>query len=618
MNRPRGYWTKYEIHKLALHCKSRSEFRKRYRNAYHAAHRKGVMVEVCSHMSKITKYKKHSDGYWTKEAVHAAAKKYSSRAEFIAEMNSAYQKALKQNWLKEVCSHMKSAKHKSGFWTKERAFKKALMCKTRIEFIKKQKLAYSAAQRHGWLDDICKHMTRTIMPPNYWTKAIIQPIANNFETRAEFYRGHKNAYAAAHRNQWLDEVCLHMNRVGNMLTRCIYVLYSKTANKAYVGLTFNFKKRMASHFSGQNRSTQTLVENQDIKAVQLTDYLPVENAIELELNFFNEYKNLGFKMLNRASSIGGLGGKQSIWNIDAVAATASQYTRRVDFRDNDSTAYNVARQNGWLDKVCRHMNSERKPHGYWTKERVQSEAIKYKTKTEFRKNASAALSTARKKDWVDEVCKHMVSPPKYVKWSYQVVQEEATRYTTKKAFVANSNGAARAAYSNGWINDVCRHMHPPQHPRYWTFKKVKDEAKKYTTRTEFTNKSAGAASAAKKNGWMDKVCEHMVSGRAARTYWTFDKVKEEATKYSTKKEFKEKSSSASTTAQRNGWMIEVCSHMTALRKKKGYWNLETLKTEALKYNTRTDFCRKAKGAYSISHRNGWLDIVCNHMVPVNK
>ncbi len=64
------------------------------------------------------------------------------------------------------------------------------------------------------------------------------------------------------------------------------------------------------------------------------------------------------------------------------------------------------------------MNVKRKSNGYWTKERCAEEALKYKTKTEFRKGSPGAESASIKNGWVDAVCGHMLSP-QYPKGHWQ-------------------------------------------------------------------------------------------------------------------------------------------------------------------------------------------------------
>lgn len=49
------------------------------------------------------------------------------------------------------------------------------------------------------------------------------------------------------------------------------------------------------------------------------------------------------------------------------------------------------------------------------------------------------------------------------------------------------------------------------------------------------------------------------------------------------------------------------------RKVRGYWTIDKVREEALKFNKRSDFQKCSLSAYSIAHKNGWLDDVCSHM-----
>ncbi len=68
--------------------------------------------------------------------------------------------------------------------------------------------------------------------------------------------------------------------------------------------------------------------------------------------------------------------------------------------------------------------------------------------------------------------------------------------------------------------------------------------------------------AAKRNGWLDDVCLHMTPGKRPNGYWTIDKVREEAKKFNSRSEFKRKSGSAYSYALKNGWLDDVCSDYT--------------------------------------------------------
>jgi len=50
----------------------------------------------------------------------------------------------------------------------------------------------------------------------------------------------------------------------------------------------------------------------------------------------------------------------------------------------------------------------------------------------------------------------------------------------------------------------------------------------------------------------------------------------------------------------------------------GYWkdDKEACRKEASKYNSNAEFARNNSGAYSAARINGWLDDICSHMTSV--
>lgn len=55
---------------------------------------------------------------------------------------------------------------------------------------------------------------------------------------------------------------------------------------------------------------------------------------------------------------------------------------------------------------------ERKPHNYWTEERCAQEAKRYKNRTAFFQSSASAFVIARNKGWLDKICSHMKLTPK--------------------------------------------------------------------------------------------------------------------------------------------------------------------------------------------------------------
>lgn len=144
----------------------------------------------------------------------------------------------------------------------------------------------------------------------------------------------------------------------------------------------------------------------------------------------------------------------------------------------------------------------------------------------------------------------------------------------------------------------------------WNLNSVKEEALKYKTRNEFAVGSSSAYQWAYSNGALDEVCKHM---KEVRICWDLELVKKEALKYKTRNEFKNGSQSAYSWARRNGVLGEVCKHM-----KSHLLDLELVRKEALKYKTRSEFAVGSSGAYQWAIRNGVLDEVCKHMKSKDK
>lgn len=508
----------------------------------------------------------------------------------------------------------------NGYWTNERCAVEAKKYKTRKEFKIKSSRAYGAALCNGWMDKICGHMKEIRKPAGFWTKDRCAAEARIFDTRLEFQKSSRRAYDAAHRNGWLDEVCVHMKAQGNLFKRCIYVI--EFENKSvYVGLTDNFEKRKRQHLeNSKNHVNKNLRKNFNqkikFKYFKKTEYLDKEKAKELEEKVLNSYLIRGFKKLNIAKT-GGLGGDILVWNEGNTAAEAKKFKTRVEFRQKSNGAYASALRNGWLNKICSHMIPLQNPRGYWTKNVCLLEAKKFNTIKLFRKQSPSAYATAHRNGWLDEVCAHMKKdhqPRGY--WTKKRCNDEAFKFLTRTAFARGAPSAYSASQANGWLNEICGHMKNLSKPRgFWDLKKNSAaEAKKFKTRTEFAKRASSAMGGAQRNGWLDEICAHMDEIRKPDGYWTKEKCAREAKKYKTRSKFQKGSNGAYDAARKHGWMDEVCGHMILSQKPSGYWTKKMCFNEVLKFKTIKLFRKESPSAYAAAHRNGWM----HEFFPKNK
>lgn len=293
----------------------------------------------------------------------------------------------------------------------------------------------------------------------------------------------------------------------------------------------------------------------------------------------------------------------------------------------------------------------RKPKGYWTKENCAKEAAKYESRSAFGKACSSAYSIAHRNGWLDDICSHMQPlGHRYQRYVYEfkdplrkvvyvgltfhpkrrlAAHKSVSKYITERfgggeflhmhlvTELLPADEAARIEYeliekyrSEGYeIINTHRGGGLGANHKMWTKETIAAEALKYTNRTEFAKSSSGAYTIAWREGWLDEVCKHITDKIATRGYWTKSQCIIEAKKYDTLREFREAANGCFTVCHKRGWIKDACAHMDVRAKKpNGYWhNKENCRKESSKYRNRGDFAKGCIGAYNVSRKNGWLD-----------
>ncbi|MBA6364968.1 GIY-YIG nuclease family protein, partial [Colwellia sp. BRX8-8] len=148
---------------------------------------------------------------------------------------------------------------------------------------------------------------------------------------------------------------------------------------------------------------------------------------------------------------------------------------------------------------------------------------------------------------------------------------------------------------------------------YWTLEKCNEEAQKYNHKVHFLKSSASAYRIAQRNGWLDDICRHMFRLIKPNFFWTKERCSKEALKYTSRNEFHLKLDAAYRTAQKKGWLEEICAHMEYVTLPRNYWNKERCAIEAGKYESRSQFEKGCSSAYASAQLNNWIDEVCSHM-----
>ena len=199
------------------------------------------------------------------------------------------------------------------------------------------------------------------------------------------------------------------------------------------------------------------------------------------------------------------------WTKEMCFKEALKYKTKTEFKNKNNSAYIITSNKGYMKKCSKHMINFSKPMNYWTKEKCLKVAKKCKNKKEFRKKYISAYSAAHKNKWIKECCKHMIenrNPANY--WTKEKCIIDASRFKTKSEWRINSPTARSVATKNKWIKECCKHMAFIKHPNnYWTKKRCIKEALKYKTKTIFSIKNVSAYGSALRNNWIDECCKHM-------------------------------------------------------------------------------------------------------------
>jgi predicted GIY-YIG superfamily endonuclease len=273
--------------------------------AYNLSLRMKWSDEICTHMQSS----RNPKNFWTKEECTKEALKYYSKTDFIKHCMCAYNSAIKNGWLEEITIHMSRPAQHNEKWNKDACKFEALKYSSRADFRKKSGSAYGSAHRNKWLDDICIHMHRPANSRIIWNEKTCKAEALKYTTKKEFVMKSSGAYNVAKKSGIFNEICSHMKTCGSLVYRGIYV-YEFPDNYAYVGLTYNFDVRHKQHMNHKKSTVNKHITKTNLLPTYkiLNDYVDVYLAQKLENEFYQKYKDNGWIMLNK-SHIGSVG-----WN----------------------------------------------------------------------------------------------------------------------------------------------------------------------------------------------------------------------------------------------------------------------------------------------------------------
>ena len=336
-----------------------------------------------------------------------------------------------------------------NYWTKERCAEEALKYNNKTKFSKENPNLYYYMLKHGWYFELTKHMNPLRI--RKWNFENCQKIALLYEHKGELLKHESGLCKAAKRHGWYDEITKHFKIPLSNLKRLIYLI--EFPNKiCYIGLTYNFEKRIKNHLINRRNykisPVKKYMEINNIKPInikKLSNYICVEDAVNLEIYYINLYKKMNYILLNTNKG-GGIGAIKG-FTYNECKNAAKKYKTIKEFKNSVDVKYlRKIYSMKWLELI----NKIQKIR--WNYEKCVEEAKKYNYANEFMINSIGAYIYSNKHKFYKEL-KNYWKPMK-MKWSYDKCIEIVKKYKSYSEFIKNENNAYRYAIRHNILENI--------------------------------------------------------------------------------------------------------------------------------------------------------------------
>jgi len=197
-------------------------------------------------------------------------------------------------------------------------------------------------------------------------------------------------------------------------------------------------------------------------------------------------------------------------------------------------------------------------------EEIKTEALKYTKRSEFKKESWQHYKEATLLNILDNVCSHMIIVKK--NYNETEIMKVVNKCSSYSEFRKNSTYYRYARKLN--LLEKIKKKFKIDYP----LKRIKEEALKYKTRKEFMKYSPKICYYAHKNNLLESVCQHMKS-KDYREKWDEETLREKSKEFKTIIEFKNKYSAGYHFMRKNNLKDKCCPHF--ISGKKSPHNIET-------------------------------------------
>lgn len=167
---------------------------------------------------------------WTKKECLSEALKYSRKVDWRNNSINSHNAARINGWFKDCCLHMLSAEEsykigneKKKKWDLEKCKLDALKYDSRANWYYGSKGGYAAAFRNNWIEECSGHMLTTKESKSRgatkYLKKDCYKASKKYKTKKDWYDNDRGTYCTAKRYKILDECCKHMTHAFILISR---------------------------------------------------------------------------------------------------------------------------------------------------------------------------------------------------------------------------------------------------------------------------------------------------------------------------------------------------------------------------------------------------------------
>jgi len=351
--------------------------------------------------------------YWNYQHSLEAALMCETRSEFSKKYSQAYDVARKNEWLEDFCKHMRIIRPSNDYWNYEHCLEVAKLCQIRSEFHRRFHTAFIISKNNGWLDDMYKHMKESNRNNKIWSiysyvfyfnniKYAYVGVTDNLKRRKYEHLNKNSSNSSV-----FEFICKNNINKNDIIYNVEFInidseniasnLEIKYENKYKEDGYILLNKIKAGNLGGNGK--KWTIE----KCIELINSCKTVN--EFIKKYYGAYsyirkhklQELLFKNLKYNKM------PNNYWTYEMCIEKVYLCKSYSEFVKQYSGAYSSSVRNNWIDEFSKILNKKNiKPKNYWQYDNCKNAANNCINKEEFYNKYPGAFSASNKNNWLNE------------------------------------------------------------------------------------------------------------------------------------------------------------------------------------------------------------------------